>query len=45
LVWVTAMYAHNGDHCARYDQLWGIGSVCPDVTGAGQKRHLMWSGT
>jgi hypothetical protein len=44
-IYVTAMYAHNGDHCARYDHLWGMGSGCADVTGSAQRRTLMWSGT
>ena len=44
-IWVTAMYAHNGDHCQRNDHLWGMGSTCPDATGASQQRYLMWSGT
>jgi hypothetical protein len=44
-IFVTAMYAHNGDHCARNDHLWGMGSTCNDVVGAGQQRYLMWSGT
>jgi hypothetical protein len=43
---VTAMYAHNGDHCARNDHLWGMGSTCADVpAGAGQQRYMMWQGT
>ena len=44
-IWVTAMYAHNGDHCARNDHLWGMGNTCPDATGSSQQRYLMWSGT
>ena len=44
-IFVTAMYAHNGDHCARYEQLWGMGTTCLDATGSTQQRYLMWSGT
>lgn len=44
-IWVTAMWAHNGDHCARNEKIHGVGPSCPDVRGAGQRRHLMWSGT
>lgn len=44
-IWVTAMYAHNGNHCARNDHLWGMGSGCADVVGSTQQRHLLWSGT
>lgn len=44
-IYVVAMYAHNGDHCARNDHLWGMGSTCADVRGSGQQRYMMWSGT
>lgn len=45
-VFVVAMYAHNGDHCARNDHLWGMGSTCADVpAGAAQQRYMMWQGT
>ena len=44
-IYVTAMYAHNGDHCARNDHLWNMGSTCADVVGSTQQRYLMWSGT
>lgn len=42
---VTAMYAHNGDHCARNEKLWGMGTVCSDVTGSAQVRTFLWAGT
>ncbi len=44
-IYATAMYAHNGDHCARYEQLHGMGYTCWDVVGATQQRHMLWSGT
>jgi len=44
-IFATAMYAHNGDHCARYEHLWGMGTTCADVVGATQQRYLLWSGT
>jgi hypothetical protein len=44
-VFVTVMYAHNGDHCARNEKIHGVGPTCGDVRGAGQQRHLIWSGT
>lgn len=45
-IFVTAMYAHSGDHCARNERLWGYGASCSDVPpGASQQRYLMWSGT
>jgi len=45
-VYVVAMYAHDGDYCARNDHLHGEGTVCADVpAGAGQRRTMVWSGT
>lgn len=44
-IFVTAMYAHNGDRCARNEKLPGFGPQCSDVRGAAQRRTLMWSGT
>lgn len=44
-IFVTVMYAHNGDHCARNEKIHGVGPSCADVRGAGQQRHLIWSGT
>jgi hypothetical protein len=45
-IFVVAMYAHNGDHCARNDHLWGMGTGCADVSaGSGQQRYMLWSGT
>jgi hypothetical protein len=44
-IWVTAMYAHNGNHCQRNERLYGMGPTCPSVVGAGQQRHFLWSGT
>jgi hypothetical protein len=45
VVVVAAMYAHNGDHCARNEHLWGMGPTCADVTGTAQQRTIIWSGT
>lgn len=42
---VTAMWAHDGDHCARNERIHGFGSTCADVRGRDQKRYLLWSGT
>lgn len=44
-IFVTAMYAHNGNHCQRNERLYGMGATCPPVVGAAQQRYLMWSGT
>jgi hypothetical protein len=44
-IYVTAMYAHNGDHCQRNERLFGMGSTCPSVVGSAQRRHFVWSGT
>jgi hypothetical protein len=44
-IYVVAMYAHNGDHCARYERLWGMGQNCSDVVGSTQQRYMVWSGT
>jgi hypothetical protein len=44
-IFVTAMFAHNGDFATRNDHIWGTGTTVPDVTGAAQQRYLMWSGT
>jgi hypothetical protein len=44
-IYVTAMYAHNGNHCQRNERLYGMGPTCPSVVRAGQHRHLVWSGT
>lgn len=45
VVFVTAMYAHMGDHATRNDHIWGTGTTVNDPVGAGQQRHLLWSGT
>lgn len=45
VVFVTAMYAHMGDHATRNDHLWGMGPTVADPVGAGQRRTLIWSGT
>jgi hypothetical protein len=44
-IYVTAMYAHNGDHCQANERLYGMGPTCPSVVGSTQKRTLIWSGT
>jgi hypothetical protein len=45
-VFVTAMYAHMGDHATRNDHMHGAGTVVyPDPIGPAQQRHLLWSGT
>ena len=44
-IFVTAMYAHMGDHATRNDHIWGTGTTVNDPVGAGQQRWLMWSGT
>jgi hypothetical protein len=44
-VFVTAMYAHMGDHATRYDHIWGTGNTVADPVGLGQQRYLMWSST
>ena len=44
-IFVTAMYAHTGDHATRYDQIWGIGTVYGDARVPNQARHFLWSGT
>jgi hypothetical protein len=46
IIYVTAMYAHMGDHATRNDHMHGAGFVLyPDPVGATQQRHLLWSGT
>ena len=45
VVYVTAMYAHDGNHSTRNDHIWGFGSVAADPPTSGQSRTLMWSGT
>ncbi len=44
-IWVTAMYAHKGNHNTRNDHIWGTGTTVADPVGSGQRRSLMWSGT
>lgn len=44
-IYVTAMYAHMGDHATRNDHIWGTGTTVSDPVGSGQQRYLMWSGT
>jgi hypothetical protein len=44
-IFVTAMYAHYGDHATRYDTMWGAGFVAADPIGPAQQRYMMWSGT
>ena len=44
-VYVTAMYAHMGDHATRNDHIWGTGTTVADPVGPGQQRYLMWSST
>jgi hypothetical protein len=44
-IFVTAMYAHTGNHATRNDHIWGTGNTVADPTGPGQARTLMWSGT
>lgn len=44
-IFVTAMYAHMGDHATRDDHIWGTGTTVADPVGVGQQRYLMWSGT
>ena len=45
IIFVTAMYAHMGDHATRNDHAWGTGSTVSDPVGSGQRRTLLWSGT
>ena len=44
-IYVTAMYAHRGDHATRNDHIWGTGTTVVDPVSPGQERYLMWSGT
>ena len=44
-IYVTDMYAHNGDHCAKNERIHGRGQSCADVRGSGQRRHFWWQGT
>jgi len=44
-VYVTAMYAHRGDHATRDDHIWGTGTTVADPVSPGQERYFMWSGT
>lgn len=44
-IFVTAMYAHMGDHATRNDRIWGAGATVADPVGPAQQRYLMWSGT
>lgn len=45
-IYVTDMYAHDGDHCAKNERIHGRGGQsCADVRGSGQRRHLWWQGT
>jgi hypothetical protein len=44
-IFVTAMYAHMGDHATRNDHIWGAGTTVDDPVGPNQQRQLMWSGT
>ena len=44
-IFVTAMYAHLGDHAVRNDRMHGAGVVAVDPVGPAQQRHLLWSGT
>lgn len=46
-VYVTAIYAHNGDHCAgKNDHLWGMGATCADVpAGTNQRLRFIFTTT
>jgi hypothetical protein len=40
-IFAVALYAHNGDHCARHEKL--LGPSCADVGNDARQLHMIWT--